>query len=84
MSGLDVGDRVAIACADGVLVKISARPPQPEVTTASGAITALGNGSITVKGDRTLTCKLTRDSPVPDEFTVGDQVGIALRQRRCS
>ena len=74
---VDVGDKVSIACADGVLVKVAHASAAPEAKTGSGAITALGNGSITIKGEHVLTCTLTGDSPVPATFKVGDQVGIA-------
>src|SRR5262249_14998175 len=44
-----------------------------------GAITALGGGSISVTGDRTLTCTLGPDSPSLTEFHVGDHVKIGCR-----
>ena len=74
---LALGDKVAIACADGVLVKISLPSAEPEVKTAGGTITALDSSSITVRGERNLTCGLTGDSFIPREFKVGDEVGIA-------
>ncbi len=74
---IEVGDKVAIACADGVLVKLAQPSAQPEVTTAGGTVTALDASSITVRGERNLTCRLTADSPISREFEVGDQVGIA-------
>ena len=77
VDGLEVGDKVSIVCADGVLVKVGRPSAEHEVTTAAGAITALGDASITVQGERKLTCRLTNDSPIPDQFKVGDQVGIA-------
>ena len=75
--GVSIGDKIAIACADGVLVRVAAASAVPEVASAGGTITALGAGSITVRGERSLTCGLTGDSPISRELKVGDRVGIA-------
>ena len=120
--GFAVGDSVAIACADGALVKIVRVPavatqpavadtsdgdagkstsghngstqngsgndggrkdattttstPAPTSVTVTGAISALGQGSITIDAEHDLTCKLTGDSPIPGQFKVGDRVKL--------
>jgi len=91
-AGLGIGDRVKVACAGGILVRIlrfgSAAPvstvpasdanaaASPTTASAAGAITSLVASSITVTGDRALTCALNSDSPSLSGYHVGDHVKI--------
>jgi hypothetical protein len=78
-----VGDRVKMACTDGVLTAIARvdapapAPPAPAPVYAYGTIAALSAGSITVTGEHTLTCTLTDRSPRLGDYHVGDRVKIA-------
>ena len=102
VDGFAVGDRVGIACSDGVLAKLVHLPAltvstkgndgkdgkekdgagtgttatAPATVTVSGEIDALGQGSITIDGEHDLTCKLTGDSPIPAQFKVGEGVRV--------
>lgn len=74
---LKIGDKTAIACADGVLVKVATTPDRLAVVDAGGTIASLGVEGITVRGERSLTCRIGDRSPGLGEFKVGDRVGIA-------
>ncbi len=77
LGDLKVGDKTAIACADGVLVKVAKAPEPPSVVDAGGTIASLGADGITVRGERSLTCRIGDRSPGVGDFKVGDRVGIA-------
>src|SRR5205823_10864001 len=65
-----VGDAVRIGCLNGALYYIVKATPAPTATTTSGATTAGGTGkltalsadSLTVTGDRSLTCTIGASS----------------------
>jgi hypothetical protein len=85
-----VGDRVKVACQNGFLVAIAADSPTgPPATTSAptttsatttaggnGTLTALTPTSLTVTGDRSLTCSVGSSSPATGQFHVGAAVKI--------
>jgi hypothetical protein len=89
LSDYAVGDPVVIWCkqVEGVwtlkgIKKITADPPPPAIAyvTVTGAITALGDGSITVQGDGDpVTCAVRADADL-SEFAVGDHVTMKCVQ----
>ena len=88
-----LGDRVRIACTNGVLTGIARAesspppppppPPAPPTTTptvntyATGSITALTDGAIAIHGDHDTTCTRGPSSPTLGDYKVGDKVTIA-------
>jgi hypothetical protein len=77
LGDLRIGDRTAIACADGVLVEVAKAPEPPAAVDAGGTIVGLGADGITVRGERILTCRIADRSPGLGDYRVGDRVGIA-------
>jgi hypothetical protein len=91
VAGYSAGDRVQAVClrvhAHGqlVLAKLRHLPALPAaaanddaVTKFGGAITALGDGSITLHdGDRDLTCSLGTTSPATGDYKVGQHAVVA-------
>ncbi len=79
--GLRVGDQVLIACVRGVLVGVERRQDEsakPEPVTLAGAVTALSPRSISVHGDRDLTCSVPEGlAEKLGTVKVGDRVKIA-------
>jgi ribosomal protein L21E len=83
-----VGDKVTIACVNGVLSGIAKSssppppppPPPPPAPTANdyttGSIVAITDGSISVHGDRDTTCTRGASSPKLGDYKVGDRVTI--------
>jgi ribosomal protein L21E len=74
-----VGDKVKIACTNGVLTAIAkVDAPPPVAAYGTGTLSALSTTSITVHNDeRDLTCTLTDASPKLGDYHVGDRVKIA-------
>jgi ribosomal protein L21E len=73
-----VGDRVKIACTDGVLTAVAKLEPPAEVQTGFGTLAALTDLSLTVQTERgDLTCTLNDRSPRLGDFHVGDKVKVA-------
>jgi hypothetical protein len=73
-----VGDKVKIACADGVLTTIAKVVPPADIQTVLGTLTALTDTSLTVhteKGD--VTCTRNDHSPRVGDLRVGDRVKMA-------
>jgi hypothetical protein len=73
-----LGDKVKIACADGVLTAIAKVEPPADVQTAFGTLTALTDAALTVhteKGD--VTCTRGDRSPRLGDFHLGDKVKMA-------
>ncbi len=60
LTGLGVGDRVGVACSDGVLRRIGRIPAG---ASTSGTVRILGAHSIGVDGERDLKCRLNDNSP---------------------
>ena len=88
LDGLRMGDKVRIACADGMLVALeryepSERPkPAGEEARMAGVITALSRASITVQGEAgSLTCSVPDGwtEKVTTRFAVGDRVKLLCR-----
>jgi len=91
-AAVTVGDRVAVTCTGNVLIRIrdfgqttpptpapatTAQPTAPATTAGgSGSITALSSTSITVTGDRSLTCAITTAVAGLNNFHAGDAVRI--------
>ena len=89
LDGYATGDRVQVQCARtaGHLVltrvrRLTSAPSTPPNDTTpvtfGGAITALGDASISLHdGDRDLTCSIDATSPSTSGFTVGQHVKVA-------
>jgi hypothetical protein len=91
LGDFQVGDRVKMACVDGIVVALAKAdaapntapppppPPPPPATTAGGTITALSSSALTIHntehGD--VTCSVGPSSPSLGDYHVGDRVGIA-------
>jgi hypothetical protein len=73
LSGYKPDDRVEIECVNGVLVKITAPPAPPNLTSQVGMINALSPTSISVGP---LTCTINSNSPNVSDYKLGDRVGI--------
>jgi Cu/Ag efflux protein CusF len=82
LTGYALGDRVGMYCmqVDGAwtlkaLKKLDV-PPAPTYVYATGSITALGDGSMTVQGDgEPVTCAVREDADLSG-FAVGDHVSM--------
>ena len=87
LTGYAVGDKVGMYCmqVDGTwtlkaLKKLDVPPPAITYVYATGSITALGAGSITVQGDgEPVTCAVREDADLSD-FAVGDHVSMKCVQ----
>ena len=86
VSAYNVGDKIKIACANGVLVAIarygatpkSAPATAPSAQSAAGTIAALSATALTVHSDGgDLTCSLSSSSPDLGDYKVGDRVKVA-------
>jgi hypothetical protein len=86
MSALHVGDKVKIACANGVLTGF-ARPEAPKPapstepghsTSGAGVLTSIRGDGLTIHNEEhgDLSCRTTDASPRLGEFHVGDHVKI--------
>ena len=86
-----VGQHVRVACAKGVLAKITAitrplpspapptpTPPPHKTLAAQGVVTALSSSSVTVHTDGgDVTCAVGAGSPPLGDFQVGDRIKMA-------
>jgi hypothetical protein len=75
-----VGDRVRVACLDGVLMAIAGADSASAgpLTVLVGTISVLSGSSVTVHGEHAdLTCSISPTSRLLDGFRVGDRVGLA-------
>lgn len=86
-----VGDRVRVVCAGGTLLVLqrvdapsptpqptpARAPPAPAAVYAAGSITALDARSISIHGERDVTCTVGERSPRLGDFHVGDRVRIS-------
>ncbi|MBV8080029.1 MAG: hypothetical protein JO186_06590, partial [Actinobacteria bacterium] len=89
LGGFHVGDAVKMGCHNGVLVGIVASTPTTSSTTTTttattnaygfGTITALTSSSISVTGDRSLTCSIGSGSPAVGDYHVGDAVKMGCQ-----
>jgi len=89
LGGFHVGDAVKMGCHNGVLVGIVASTPTTSSTTTTttattnaygfGTITALTSSSISVTGDRSLTCSIGSGSPALGDYHVGDAVKMGCQ-----
>ena len=88
LEGLRMGDKVRIACADGMLVALEryepAEKPKPagEEARMLGLITALSRASVTVQGEAgALTCAVPDGwaEKLATRFAVGDRVKLMCR-----
>jgi hypothetical protein len=90
LAGLELGDKVKIACAGGVLVGLEryepAETPKPapagEEARLLGVITALSRTSVTVRGEAgSLTCSVPAGlaEKIATRFAVGDRVKLMCR-----
>ena len=87
LDGLKLGDKVKIACAEGVLVGLERYPPAEEKPAGEevriyGVVAAISGASVTVAGDAgSLTCSVPAAlaEKVAGRFALGDRVKMMCR-----
>ena len=86
VSGLHVGDKIKIACADGVLTGFARpeapKPPSTEpshTTSGAGVLTSIRGDGLTIHNEEhgDLSCRTTDASPRLGDYHVGDHVKVS-------